>query len=607
MNLTIQTKSLQNPKPTPSSKPVHVAFVNMPARWIAKEEYITKESKLLDIPFGLPLGILYLSSYLKKYNQGGLGKVACIDYQTHMRESYHYESCEDYISKVAENSLDFEPDVIAFSVMFSTAHYFALKAAAHLKQKWPNAVIIFGGMHSSNAAERLLADSNVDYVCKGEGEEAFTAFVDHFHSPEKRNAIKGIYNKEQIAQPGLKPITDYIADLDKVPLPDWDLLDMESYIRQATRMRRFEYDEDVLFEKRAVIMMTSRGCPFRCTFCASHTVHGRSMRYRSVENVMEEMRLIHKKFKVNVFAFEDDMFVCSRKQAEELLREFIKLKNEVEGFEIIFPNALSVNATTHEIIDLMKEAGMKMVNIAIESGSPYVQEHIVKKGVHLGKAKKMVAYLRSLGIITRTGFIIGFPGETKEMIEETIRYIHEIDADWSNINIAAPLVGSEMYEQFATMEVLPPDEIMWDKDFDKDRKDREISTMIARQFDTKEVSAIELCEIHYKANLEVNFLNNVNLREGKFAQAERLFEGITREYPFHLFGWWGRMVAFEGMDNHEKADEIRQTMRDLIENDPKASRMYEKYGYLLPDFEKPSSFIASKGEFLPGGWGMVRF
>jgi len=211
-------------------KPVNVAFVNMPARWIDKEEYITKESKLLDIPFGLPLGILYLSSYLKKYNEGSLGKVACIDYQTHMRESYKYQNSDDYIRKVAESCLDFEPDIIAFSVMFSTAHYFALKAAAHLKEKWPRAVIVFGGMHSSNAAEKLLEDPNIDYVCKGEGEEAFTQFVNHFYCVEKRNAIKGIYNKDMISKTGLKPITDYISDLDKVPMPDWDLLDMESLV-----------------------------------------------------------------------------------------------------------------------------------------------------------------------------------------------------------------------------------------------------------------------------------------------------------------------------------------------------------------------------------------
>lgn len=596
---TDSTTSNQTPKK------VNIAFVNMPARWIDKSEYITKDSKLLDIPFGLPLGILYLSSYVKEYNNGSVGEVGCIDYQTHMRESYKYEGAAEYIEQVADDCLDFVPDVLAFSVMFSTGHYFALRAAEHLKKKWPNVVTIFGGMHSSNTADRLLAEPTVDYVCKGEGEEAFTEFVDNFHDLEKRSSIKGIYNRAAITKPGVKPITDYIADLDKIPLPDWDLLDMESYIRQATRMRRFEYDEDVLYEKRAAILMTSRGCPFRCTFCASHTVHGRSMRYRSVENVMREMREIHKRFNVNVYAFEDDMFVCSRKQASDMLAEFIKFREEVEGFEIIFPNALSVNATTHEIIDLMKAAGMKMVNIAIESGSPYVQKNIVKKGVNLDKAKKMIAYLRQSGIITRTGFIIGFPGETKEMIEETIQYIDQVDADWSNINIASPLVGSEMYDQFQSMDVLPSDEIMWDKDFDKSKKDREISTMIARQFDTKEVGAQELCDIHYRANLRVNFLNNVNLREKKFAQAERLFEGITREYPFHLFGWWGRMVSFEGMGDKKKAEEIRQKICDLIENDEKAGNMYAKYGNMLPGFE-PAATLSPKGEFLPGGWGMVR-
>jgi anaerobic magnesium-protoporphyrin IX monomethyl ester cyclase len=558
---------------------INLCLVNMPAQWISSEQYEQQDRRLLDIPFGLPLGLLLLSSHVKQ-NARRIGEVWCLDYQTAMLEPHQYETVDDFIDLVARQCSSVRPHVIGISVMFSTAHYFSVRVAHVFKRLWPEAVVIFGGNHASNCPDILLQEACVDYVCCGEGEEVLREFIDVFDDPARRALVRGMRSRGDAK---VKEFAELLPDLDAIPMPDWDLLDMEAYIRQATRMRRFDYDADEGMVKRAAILMSSRGCPFHCTFCASHTVHGRSMRYRSPENVLAEMRELNRRYDINVFAFEDDMFVVQREQARSMLREFIKLRQELPGFELIFPNALNVNTMTEDILSLMRDAGMRIAQIAIESGSDYTQTHIVKKRIKIDKAVELVRYARELGLIARVGFIIGFPDETRALVDETIAYIRNLDADWTNINIATPLIGSEMYEQFKERGRLADIKVMWGADFDQTRRDREHTGMKARDFDTEEFSSEELRDIQYRTNLEVNFLRNVNLREGRWERAELLFRSIANEYPFHIFSWWGRMVALSNLGNPAAARAMAASLRGLLISDEKARHMHELYGTLLPD------------------------
>ncbi|PCI42443.1 MAG: hypothetical protein COB46_00205 [Rhodospirillaceae bacterium] len=570
-------------------KNTNVAFVNLPAKWTGRAsggyyENKAEIKKTPQAPYGLPLGLLYVSSFLKK-NCENVGKIGLIDYQTEMIGADDYKDVDEFIDKCALKNIDFKPDIVGFSVMFSSTHHFLVRCVERLKVIWPDAVFVIGGIHATNFSEVLLKKEAIDYVIRGEGEQAFKEFLDNFNDPEALLNIKGVYNQTKIEQGGCLIITDYMQDLDEIPYPDWDLVDMESYSSEASNMRRMEFDDqDKSIETHAAILMSSRGCPYRCIFCSSHTVHGRKMRYRSAGNVIAEMKELNRIFGINAYIFEDDMFICHPGKARELLTAIIKLKKTIPGFEIHFPNALAVNVMQDDILDLLVEAGMRITIIAVESGSSYVQTEILHKGVNLDKAKHVVSYLRNKGVVVRTSFILGFPNETRAMMQETIDYCIDLKADWCNINVAQPLVGTDMYQEFDEQGVLPQAELLWDNSLDKAAGFQDKQAMGGRSFDTPEISADDLLKLQYRANLIINFVNNVNLLEEKYDVAEKLFEGIVQAYDFHIVAWASLKKVKEALGKTAEASKIDARIKELAISDPKAKEMLESYHDLMPEY-----------------------
>ena len=575
-----------------TSGKLNVAFINLPVNWKMIEQLQSSPDSAIkheDDPYGLPLGLLYLSSYVKKHS-AQVGEVGMIDFQTELRNAGQYLNLDDFITKSALKNLSFTPDILAFSIMFSPSHYFLLKSAEVLRSLWPGATNICGGIHATNTTEFILKNPGIDYVLRGEGEYSFALFLDTFYQKEERDKIKGLYNKEKIQLSPPNEIADYMPKLDAIPFPDWNLVKMDCYIQEAIRMRRVEFENEESIEKKAAIMMTSRGCPYHCTFCSSYTVHGRKVRERSAENVIAEMTELHNSHGINCFIFEDDMFVFNHKRAKKLLEDIIEFKKDIPGFEVHFPNALAVNVLSDEIMRLLVEAGMRITIIAIESGSPYVQKHIIKKNVNLENGMHVIKYLRSLGVIVRTSFIMGFPHETKEMMQETIKYCKNLNADWCNINIAQPLVGTRMYEEFEEMGVLTDELASWAGKGDTalPLNFRKKKFMGDRLFDTPEISKEELLEINYRANLEINFINNVNLKEANFQAAEKIFEDIVCAYDFHIIGWQSLKKAKEGLGKTAEASFIHEKIINLIKTDERSLAMLQSYSDLLPEYCKAS-------------------
>jgi len=296
------------------------------------------------------------------------------------------------------------------------------------------------------------------------------------------------------------------------------------------------------------------------------------MRYRSEENVLDEVRILYESYGINLFVIADDLFTAHRQRVKSLLRKFKTL--DIPGFELQFPNALSINTLTEDLLDDLIKAGMKIAVLAIDSGSEYVQKNIIKKNCNLKKAKRLVKYLHGKGMIVRCYFILGFPGETKEMMEETIEFADEIDADWSPFQIATPLIGSEMYSQFVAKGDIDDDIEYWSsKDINYTNRD----------FDTEEISAEELNALVYRSNLVKNFLNNRNLKKGQFKKAIDIFNDILDSYPFHIIALSCLIKCYEGMKHYELAFEAKGRISELLRNDKDAQVMYTNYRDLMPE------------------------
>jgi anaerobic magnesium-protoporphyrin IX monomethyl ester cyclase len=551
-----------------------VLFVNLLSTPLDNVEATFRNENRVIQEVVMPLGIMYLSAYLKK--AGVSATVGLVDYAIHADEMTSWGNLDNFIREIAKADAGVEPDIIAFSVNLSTSHHFFLKAAGILKGLWPGAKVIAGGVHATNYTRRILQEPYIDAVIRGEGEVALAEFVRRFPL-EPGERVAGIVTREDAHGGGDMELSPLIADLDEIPFPDYDLID-PSYFRRITRFPKKHLGQDKLMAE----LMTTRGCPGRCSFCSSHTVHGRKVRYRSVENVVAEVRYLHERYGVTLFFPEDDYFTANKKRTMTLLAALKKLG--IPGFEMQFPNGLAVNSLDEELIDALIDAGMKMATLAIESASEVVQRTIIHKFCNLPKAREMIAVIRGKGLMVRCYFILGFPGETRAQMEETIDFARTAGADWQDFFVATPLVGSEMYDDFARLGLVSGDPEAW-----------RTSYFWERRFDTPEISAADLNELNYRANLEVNFVHNVNLREGRWREALDLFLGILAKYPFHIIGWYCVALCHRGLGDEGAAREAEARISRLIEEDSRSRDMFRKYGAFMEGYPGPRTARTTEG------------
>jgi len=541
----------------------NILFVNMlsiPMDYI-RESFIGRNETYEAL--AMPLGILYLSSYIKKHNN--VGEVAALDYVLNLKHILKYRDIDDFILRTAAESVGFTPHILAFSLNYSSAHKFFLLCSEKLKSLWPNALSIVGGNHATNAFKFFLQNPKVDYVCRGEGEIPLSEFIRQYSAGEKIS-VKGFYSKKDLdARDTFEP-AELIRNLDEIPFPDWDIVNMGEYVAGKGRRRSIGKAAN----SKLASLLTTRGCPYKCTFCSSFTVHGNRVRYRSTENIIAEMKLLHEKYGVTLFIPDDDLFTAKKSRFLEMLAAIRNLK--IPDFEIQLPSALRVNDLDDDVIDALVETGLRITYIAIESGDDYVQKHIIRKNVDLKKAVHAVRRLQSKGIVVRCYFIFGFPGETKEQMQQTVDYARGLGADWCGFIIATPLIGSPMYDQFVEMGSIPEDFCLQADSF-----------FLRRQFDTPEISAAELNEFAYRSNLDINFINNHNKVAGQYENAIALYRDIVETYPFHIIGWYCIMECQRLLGNLDEAAETEKTILNLIRADRRAQKMCEKYGDLMPD------------------------
>jgi len=546
----------------------NILFVNLPNVPVKAILNDLSFDTFLTLKKSMPLGILYLSSYIKKHNK--IGRVGLIDYAANFEQIRACRSIDEFIVRIAHREVNFVPDLILFSLIFSVSHEFCIRAIKLLRRIWPNSTVLVGGIHATNYTEKLLEYEYIDYIARGEGEKGLSEFIEQF-SNGKRINVQGIYSKEKINSERPLELCEFIYDLDEIPFPDWDLINMNMYTDVAY-IAITGREKEIQNKSKSAVILATRGCPCKCTYCSQHTVHGRQIRYRSIDNVIEEIELLHKRYNVTTFVPNDDMFISQKKRDLELLHLIKELS--IPHIEFQFPNGLHSNSMDPAIMDALIGVGTKIVNIAIESGSDYVQKYLIKKNVNLKKARVIVRNFREKGVYVRCFFILGFPGETKEQMQETIDYAKSLEADWFDFFLAIPLLGSEMYDQFVKLGYIKKDEPIWSEVY-----------VLGRNFDTKEISSREIKDLAYRANLECNFINNTNKKNKEYKKAISMFEDIINRYPFHIIAWYSMMECYRELENREKVGEIEERIKELVLTNTLAKDMYNKYNDLMENLK----------------------
>lgn len=492
----------------------------------------------------MPLGIFSLSSYLKK-NTDVETKLLNFNIVINKMEDFQYSSFKDVYRAVLTRKefKEFSPDIIGLSVLFSPAYSGMLELAEVCKELFPDTLLLAGGGIPTNMYKTIYSERNaLDALCFGEGEIPLLELV---KSEDMRAHLK--QDDSWITFDKVTADKKYrhkaIKNLDEVPFYDYDICEIEDYeINPAISIYT-----GVKSQKRNFHIMTSRGCPFKCIFCSSHTVHGREMRYLSLERIREDFKKLKENYNVGVIVFQDDHFLSDKKRALTIInmvKEF--------GFDCIFQNSLALYALDLEVLQTLKSAGIDYILLAVESGSQRVLKEVMHKPLQLDVVRKVVENCRAIGIKTGVNILIGLPGETKADIEEGTIFLKELKSGWYYILCANPLVGSEMYDICVEKDYLKEDFL--GGDYQK------------AVVETEDFSAEYIQEKAYEINLELNYVCNSDMRLGDYPAAIIGFEKAIVAKNDHAFAYYYASICYEKIGEKEKSAVYMQKAKEFSKN-----------------------------------------
>ena len=321
---------------------------------------------------------------------------------------------------------EFSPDFIGFSVT-TPLLLGAYSLAKSMKESFPNSKIIFGGPHPSTDIKGILEKDFVDFVVFGEGELTLAELLD----AKSLHSIRGLAYK-QAGRIVINPCRDAVKDLDALPIPAYDLLLIHKYPNHPLSIRT-----------PSIPIITSRGCPFGCTYC-NKSVFGRTFRKMSYRKVVDLMQHLMHRYGIREFQIVDDTFTLDKERVKDICKEILKRRLNIKWMT---PNGIRAGSVDTETLRLMKKAGCHYLYIGIESGSPRILQRI-KKQITLDAVKQTVKLINKAGIHVGGFFMIGLPDETEEDIQKTIDFAKSLDLDSVKFGIMVPLPGTEVFEEF---------------------------------------------------------------------------------------------------------------------------------------------------------------
>jgi radical SAM superfamily enzyme YgiQ (UPF0313 family) len=365
-----------------------------------------------------PIGIISLGSFLRSKGLAVTAVGLCIDTKI------------DIIYEIAK----IKPDIIGISSM--TCDFpSALKMANQIKQHF-NIPLVLGGAHPTIFPKEVLYNTSIDFVIMGEGEYAFYELIEALRESKEVGKVASLGYKQN----GSIFISQRRPPLDMsvLPFPDYSLLDNEKYISFGEKYLGF----------RHIVMIVSRGCPGRCTFCAQNLTWGRQFRAFPPDRLVAEIKKLMSRYNVEGVWFKDSTLTTSKKWITEFCEQVGKQKLDFK-----WSCFTRVDQVDREIIRNMKKAGLVKLWIGAESGSNRILQ-LLKKDITVDITRQAFQICKEEGVDTAAFFMFGLPTETVEEMELTFELACELDARPLHLAIYHPLPGTELYETYNGAEVL---------------------------------------------------------------------------------------------------------------------------------------------------------
>ena len=453
-----------------------------------------------DEPAGnLPLGLMYIAAVLDKAG-----------YKTEILDSFMISNSLKRNGETTKVGMSFDqikqeicrrkPDVVGIAGPFTCQIENSVEISNLTKQIDPSILTVVGGPHVTIVPKEFLEEAkNVDIAVAGEGEYTMLDIAQYFEGKKQLNEILGIaYRKNgEIRVNSARP---FIKNLDELPYPAYDLVNMELYLSP----RNIGYRS---FRDRAISMITSRGCTFNCCFCSVHLHMGREFRAHSASYVLDHVQYVVKKFNVKNIFFEDDNLTFNLARFEAICDGLIAKEIRI-GWET--PNGVRADCLNLNLLKKMKKSGCQSVFFGVESGDQKILDHVICKSLDLDRVVEVAKICRDIGLKTGAFYIIGFPGEKKEDMQKTVDFALRLKRDFDvgmHLFYATPSFGTRLFKECKAKGYIQED-LTWNS-FAEARQPKGMPLISTQDFTPEEVKEIATKALQeYKKLSLLNHIKN---------------------------------------------------------------------------------------------------
>ena len=394
----------------------------------------------------IPMGVLSIAAYLR--SQEYPGSVSIYDatlsgklWEDDQGRKFLGDTPDEIEKQIRESNAD----LIGISNMFTWQYQQALLVANICKSISSKLITVIGGPHASAFPKETIEETDIDFVVMGEGEHRLlelTRSLDAGVEPR----IQGVLQSEkdmELLKPSRRSRISFLPELDNLPLPAYDMVDMERYFY----LQRKGYSSRPRSKgNRSVSMLTSRGCPHQCVFCSIQATMGYKWRHNTADYVKRHLTYLIDHYQIDYVHFEDDNFTHDPLRYEEILDVLLELPKSIRWDT---PNGIRGDTWTLDLVKKTKRSGCQYLIVAIESGVQRVIDEVVKKRLDLSKVDDLMRFCKSEKLKLFAFYVAGLPGESRDDLQATMTYALERFRRYDvlpTINKVKTLPGTELHE-----------------------------------------------------------------------------------------------------------------------------------------------------------------
>jgi len=536
------------------------------------DDYLNKSRAAILPSFTIPYGILSMESYLNAHCRSAID-LQLLDLNLTLQRLVEQRFDGDYSAvfarEIEAKLRGFRPQFAGISALFNSSNRY-IQDIVKVCKEFDSRIITLAGGGLPSAAYKLMLEGcpALDAICKGEGELPLRDLLDADDPWDVIRTHKSWIARDELSKNKV-PQHTFIENLDDIPPFDYKTINLDFYNNRSIDKQHAGKP------KREMAIHTSRGCPFLCVFCSNPSLHGRDVRTMSIERVVSDVRRMKEEFGMTVLLLEDDHFFNDKDRAKQILRELAALDIRVE-----FPNGVAVYAIDDEVAELFSKAGVSAVALAVESGSDHVLNNIIRKPLKKRLIRPAVEALRKFNVRSHVFIVIGLPGEQDEHREETLQMLITCGFDWVHVYLAMPIFGSRLYD------------ICVDKGYIDNPKSQDfVATKSVIR--APGVDPVKLESFAYEMQLRVNFVENHNMKIGRYDVPIDYLKNVVNKYPDHAFGHYFLAECYRATDNEQLAEQHFVRFADICEQDAWWRDMAGKYDVRM---ERAPSVVPTIGE-----------